>query len=130
MKRDFYKGTWQRSRAFSPLVTTQGGKMLWIAGHGAPKDSDGKSLAGDFAAQTHQAFKNIEETMAQAGGSLKDIVYMTVFIIDSRYGTEFVNIRSEYFENEEYPASALITCNGFAMPEMMVEICPIAVVEE
>ena len=46
--------------------------MLWVAGHGAYRDADGNSLAGDFAAQTHESFRLMGETMARAGASLQD----------------------------------------------------------
>ena len=34
MNKTFYPGSWQQQRAFSPLVETRGGRMLWVAGHG------------------------------------------------------------------------------------------------
>jgi len=129
MARRYVEGTWQKARAFSPAVITQGGTVIWVAGHGATHGDDGKSLAGDFDAQVHQSFKNLARTLAEAGGSLTDIVTMTVFIIDARHGDRFVELRKQYFPNG-FPASALITCAGFAKPEMMVEIQPIAVVGE
>ncbi len=129
MTRRYVEGTWQKNRAFSPAVITQGGTVIWVAGHGATHDDSGKSLAGDFEAQVHQSFKNLSRTLEQAGGTLQDIVTMTVFIIDSRHGDRFVELRKQYFPNG-FPASALITCAGFAKPEMMVEIQPIAVIGE
>ena len=87
MKKSFVRGTWQKSRAFSPAVITEGGKVIWIAGHTGQKDSDGNSFAGDFDAQMRQTFKNIEATLKEAGASVKDIVTMTVFLADSRYTT-------------------------------------------
>ena len=127
MSRRYVEGTWQKNRAFSPAVITSGGRVIWVAGHGATNDDSGKSLAGDFDTQVHQSFKNLSRTLEQAGGTLQDIVTMTVFIIDSRYGDRFIEIRKRYFPNG-FPASALITCAGFARPEMMVEIQPIAVI--
>ena len=56
MERSYIEGTWQKNRAFSPAVITRGGRMVWVAGHGAPVDDNGKSLAGDFDAQVHQSF--------------------------------------------------------------------------
>jgi len=129
MDRLYHKGTWQETRAFSPAVVTTGGKTVWIAGHGAPHDSDGNSLAGDFEAQTRASFRLIEATLERAGAKLQDMVTMTVFIIDSRYGNLFTEIRGEYFP-DGFPASAMITCAGFAQPEMMVEIQGIAVIDE
>lgn len=129
MERSYIEGTWQKNRAFSPAVVTSGGRTVWVAGHGAPIDDDGNSLAGDFEAQVHQSFKLMSETLARAGARLQDLVTMTVFIIDSRYGDTFTELRKEYFP-DGFPASALITVAGFARPEMMVEIQGIAVIDE
>ena len=92
MEKVYFPGTWQQQRAFSPLVTTRGGRMLWVAGHGGLHGSD-QPLEGDFDGQARQAFKNLAATLAQAGGTLSDIVTMTVFIIDARYGDRFIEIR-------------------------------------
>lgn len=129
MERSYIEGTWQRNRAFSPAVITSGGRMVWVAGHGAPIDDDGNSLAGDFEAQVHQSFKLMAATMERAGARLQDLVTMTVFIIDSRYGDHFTELRKDYFP-DGFPASAMITVSGFARPEMMVEIQGIAVVDD
>lgn len=129
VEREHYSGTWQRDRSFSPAVTTKGGTMVWVAGHGAPIDDKGNSLAGDFAAQTRQCFKNMQVTLERTGATLADLVTMTVFITDSRFGDEFVQIRNEFFVQDKWPASAMITCDGLAKPAMMVEIQGIAVVD-
>lgn len=129
MERRYIGGTWQKNRAFSPAVITSGGRMVWAAGHGAPVDDDGKPLAGDFDAQVRQSFKLLERTLEQAGARLQDMVTMTVFIIDTRFGDRFVELRKDYFP-EGFPASALITVAGFAHPDMMVEIQGIAVTPE
>lgn len=128
MKKTIVRGTWQQSRAFSPAIVTEGGKIVWIAGHTGQKDNDGKSLAGDFEAQTRQTFRNIEATLEEAGASLKDIVTMTVFLTDPRNTTRMTEIRTEIF-GSDFPASAAITVTGFADPNMLIEIQGIAVVE-
>ena len=127
MKKSFVRGTWQKSRAFSPAVITEGGKVIWIAGHTGLKDETGKSLAGDFDAQMRQTFKNIDATLQEADASLKDIVTMTVFLADSRYTTRMTEIRTKIF-GQDFPASAAITVTGFADPSMLIEIQGIAVV--
>ena len=129
MAREYFKGAWQERRAFSPCVKTRGGAVVWAAGHGATVDADGNSLAGDFAAQTRESFRLLEETLGRAGARLRDMVTMTVFIGDARHGDAFTEIRKKYFA-DGFPASALITCAGFAHPDMMVEIQGVAVVDE
>ena len=76
MSRSYVEGTWQRkNRAFSPAVITEGaGRTVWAAGHGAPVDEKGNSLAGDFTAQTRQSFANLAETLREAGATLADLV--------------------------------------------------------
>ena len=130
MKRRFIHGTWQKNRSFSPAVVTEGAdqKTIWLAGYGAPRTPEGESLAGDFEAQTRQSFANMRARLEACGAALSDIVQMTVFIIDARYGDRFVELRKEYFPDGAYPASALITVAGFAQPDMMVEIQAVAVV--
>jgi 2-iminobutanoate/2-iminopropanoate deaminase len=127
MEKTFVRGTWQGKRAFSPAVITQGaGRMVFIAGHTGQADDNGKSLAGDFDAQFRQTFRNIEKTLAQAGASLRDMVTMTVFLSDARHTTRMTELRAELF-GSDFPASAAITVQGFAQPEMMIEVQGIAV---
>lgn len=127
MSREVLKGTWQEQRSFSPAVVTNGGRIVWLAGQGAVQDDQGKSLVGDFDGQTRQAFSLIARTLERVGGKLDDIVTMTVFIADTRFGDRFTQIRKEQFKSG-YPASALLTVSGFARPEMLVEIQAVAVV--
>ncbi len=130
MEKEFFAGTWQKNRAFSPVVSTTGGRTVWVAGHGAPHDADGNSLAGNFDAQVHESFRLMEASMARAGAKLADLVTMTVFISDARHGNRFVELRAGYFPDGNFPASAMLTVAGFAQPEMMVEIQGVAVVAE
>lgn len=127
MQKNYIAGTWEKSRAFSPAVVVSGGKTIFVAGHAGQVDDAGKSLAGDFEAQTRQTFRNLEKTLKDAGAALKDLVSMTVFITDSRYGKQFTDIRLEIFK-ENFPASALITCDGLARPDMLVEVQGIAMI--
>jgi enamine deaminase RidA (YjgF/YER057c/UK114 family) len=127
MQKSFVRGTWQQKRAFSPVVITEGsGRILWIAGHTGQVDDNGKSLAGDFDAQFRQTFRNIEKTLAEAGAKLSDMVTMTVFLSDARYTTRMTELRGELF-GKDFPASAAITVQGFAQPEMMIEVQGVAV---
>ncbi len=97
MNRTYLSAPYQRSRAYSPAVITEGGRIVWLAGHLAPEDEHGKSLAGDFDAQVRCVFAKLAKTLAEAGGSLNDIVTMTVFITEVRFNTRFVELRKEFF---------------------------------
>jgi enamine deaminase RidA (YjgF/YER057c/UK114 family) len=117
-----------QERAYSPAVITEGGRIVWLAGMGGSRTADGKPIV-EFAEQARQAFRNIEATVKRAGGTLQDLVTMTVFIRNQSDGDEFVKIRAEVFKND-FPASALITAKDFANPDILVEIQSIAVIGE
>lgn len=122
------KTPFQLSRAFSPGVVTEGGKTVWVAGQTATRDNDGRDIANNFEAQVRQVFFQIDQIMKRAGGSLANIVAMTVFIKESRYGDRFVEMRKEMFQNGNYPGSALITVTNFARPGIEIEIQSVGVI--
>lgn len=129
MGREYFKGDREEQRSYSRAVKVKGGTTVYLAGIGAPTDAQGNSLAGNFTAQVQQVFGRLKEAMALVGGTLDDIVTMTVFITDPRYGDEFVAIRKQYF-TRGFPGSALITVHSLARPEMLVEVQAIAVLDE
>lgn len=125
-KRNFVKRDHAQGRAYSPAVITEGGRIIWLAGQTAGIDGSGRSLAGDFEGQVREIFALLGKTLEQAGGTLADMVTMTVFITDARNGTRLTEMRREIF-GDDFPASALITITALARPELLVEIQGIAV---
>jgi 2-iminobutanoate/2-iminopropanoate deaminase len=122
------KSDMQKARAFSPAVITAGGKTVYLAGQTTLMDENGANIAGNFDAQARTIFKLLDKTLQRAGGSLKNMVTMTVFITDVRNGDRLVEIRKEMFPDGNFPASALITVSGLARPGMLIEIQGIAVI--
>ena len=118
----------QKSRSFSPAVITEGGKTVWLAGQTTLTDLDGKDISGKFEEQTRTIFALLQRTLERAGGSLANMVTMTVFINDARNGDRFVQLRREYFPDGRFPCSALLTISSFARPGCMIEIQGVAVI--
>src|SRR5918993_918964 len=59
-----------------------GSRMVFIAGQVA-RDADGGAIgAGDLAAQTDQAFRNVATAVEAAGGSFADIAKLNVYVVD------------------------------------------------
>jgi enamine deaminase RidA (YjgF/YER057c/UK114 family) len=126
-RRRYIKRPTAQARAYSQAVITEGGRIVWLAGQVAAEASSGNSLAGDFDGQVREVFARLNRTLEEAGGSLADMVTMTVFITDARYGDRFTELRKETF-GDNFPASALITVAGLARPEMLVEVQGIAMI--
>jgi 2-iminobutanoate/2-iminopropanoate deaminase len=122
------KTPFQLSRAFSPGVITSGGMTVWVAGQTATQDSQGNNIANNFEAQVKQVFAQVDGVLKRAGGSLDNVVAMTVFIKESRYGDKFVEMRKDFFKNGNYPGSALITVTNFARPGIEIEIQAVGVI--
>jgi enamine deaminase RidA (YjgF/YER057c/UK114 family) len=122
------KTEFQKSRAFSPAVITQGGQTVWLAGQTATRDAEGRDISGNFEAQVTRIFELIDATLRKVGGSLANLVTMTVFINDPRHGDRFVEMRGGFFPDGNFPASALITVSHFARPGMLIEIQGVAVI--
>ena len=122
------KTPFQLSRAFSPGVVTSGGITVWVAGQTATQDNQGANIANNFEAQVKQVFSQVDAILKRAGGSLDNVVAMTVFIKESRYGDRFVEMRKDFFKNGNYPGSALITVTNFARPGIEIEIQAVGVI--
>ena len=73
-------------------------------------------------------FSLLDKTLKSCGGSLANMVTMTVFINDVRLGDKFVEMRAGFFPGGNFPASALITVSNFARPGMLIEIQGVAVI--
>ena len=123
----YVKGERPQQRGYSLAVITEGGKTVWLGGQIATVDDAGKSLAGDFDGQVRQIFKLINATLEKAGGNLKNMVQMTVFITDVRNGDRLTEIRREIF-GDNFPGSALITVTALADPNAKIEIQGYAVI--
>lgn len=67
-------------------------------------------VAGDFAAEAHQVFKNLAAVCEAAGGSLKDIVKLNIYLTDLANFPVVNEVMSQYFQ-APYPARAAIGIN-------------------
>ncbi|MBV9554160.1 MAG: RidA family protein, partial [Alphaproteobacteria bacterium] len=79
-RRQYIKRQTAQARAYSQAVITEGGRIVWLAGQVGAADDFGNSLAGYFDGQVREVFARLSQTLRDAGGSLADMVTMTVFI--------------------------------------------------
>ena len=127
MKRTQFASDYQKSRSYAPAVVTEGGRIAWLAGLLAPEDENGNSLAGEFDAQVRCVFRKMERQLEEVGGNIDHVVTMTGFITEVRYNLNFVEVRKEFFKEDCYPASTLVTVQALNRPEALVEVTATAV---
>ncbi|MCW3062924.1 MAG: reactive intermediate/imine deaminase [Solirubrobacterales bacterium] len=90
-------------------------------------DADGNLVGeGDVGAQTARALANIDALVRAAGGTRRDVVKLTAYLVDMSGRAEFAAARREWVR-EPHPASTLVEVSALAAPGVLVEIDAIAV---
>ena len=121
-------GTFSGKVAFSNGVKVTGGEMLFVSGQLA-KDENSKLVGkGDIKAQTRQVLENIKKVLDQAGATFSDIVRVTVFIKDMNMFRDIHDVRLQYFDESNLPASTMVEVTGFVDEDALIEIDAIAVI--
>lgn len=101
------------------------GNFLFISGQ-ISEDSKGEIVGkGNFEKQARQVFENLRAAVNAEGGSLEDIVKITVYLTDMNNLAKFREIRSEYFKRD-YPASTLIEVKNLTSKKLLIEVDAIA----
>lgn len=99
------------------------GKMLFISGQ-IPFDVNGNLAGDDIVSQTHQAIKNIESIVSEAGGKLSDVVKTTVLMQDMNDFAKMNEVYDSYFGATK-PARAAFQVSRLPK-DVLVEIEAIA----
>jgi 2-iminobutanoate/2-iminopropanoate deaminase len=116
---------------FSQIVVATGKKMVFVSGQTAWDER--KNIVGrdSVLEQARQAFRNLEKAMEAAGGTLKDIVALRIYVVDyqAESGTAVGTVLREVFSTENPPASTWIGVAALADPEFLIEIEATAVLD-
>lgn len=102
------------------------GDTLYISGQVARPFEGGKGLVGtDEYEQTRQIFSRIERILKAAGGTMANLVKMTIYMVDITKNTEVWRARREFFTGD-FPTSTLVEVRSLAGAETLVEIETVA----
>lgn len=82
------------------------GNTVYMSGQ-IPLDPKTMELVEGFEAQTVQVFENLKAVAEAAGGSLKDIVKLNIFLTDLGHFAMVNDVMGRYFA-QPYPARAAI----------------------
>ena len=116
--------------AFSQVVAASGRRTIYTAGQVSIDERGALVGAGDLAAQTAQAMRNVGLALSAAGASYADIVKITTYVVNYKpeHRTIIGKARAPFFANGTPPASTLVGVAALALSEWLVEIEAIAVV--
>jgi len=109
-------------------VVTEGGKTVWMRGQCPQNLDDGVNIkSNDPAEQTHKVMQNIKQLIEEAGGSMKHLVKIVIYITDINNREVIYNVIGEYIKGV-YPVSTGLVVNRLARKEWLVEIDATAVI--
>ncbi len=104
------------------------GNTLYIAGQVA-QNVEGQLVGrGDFETQIRQAYTNLKSILEEVGGGLQNIVKMTTYLTHYNYIETYRAVRNEFFP-EPCPPNTLLIIESLALPDYMVEVEAIAVLD-
>jgi enamine deaminase RidA (YjgF/YER057c/UK114 family) len=115
--------------AFSQAVVASGTRTIYVSGQVSINENGALIGAGDLAAQTTQAMRNIG-LVAAAGASFADVVKITTYVVNyaPEQGAVISKARAPFFAGDDPPASTLLGVSALALPDWLIEIEAVAVV--
>ncbi len=114
-----------QTRGYSHAIKV--GNIIYVSGQ-VGMGEDNEVAAGGFEAQAKQALENLKRVLEASGASFKDVVKLNTYVTTMEFMPVYRELRRSYF-GDYYPASTLIQVAGLALPEFLIEIEAVAVVE-
>ena len=115
---------------FCQAVVEPAGRRVHLSGQvGWTPDREVVGL-DDAEKQTEYALDNIERVLSELGGSLKDVVAITMYYSRDEDLDVIQGVRARRFEASTAPASTGIKCAGFVDAQLLVELTATAVIPE
>jgi enamine deaminase RidA (YjgF/YER057c/UK114 family) len=119
-----------KSANYSQVVSASAGRVVFVAGQVA-LDAEGELVGkGDLGAQARQAYRNVATALNAAGADVTDVTKITTFVVeyDPDLRESIGQARREAF-GDHLPASTLVGVQALALPEYLIEVEAIAVLD-
>ena len=122
-------GLWTaKGGTFCQGVVQHPGQVVHVTGQVAWDAQDRLIGAGDTAAQMEQCIQNIKTVLAEIGGTLDDVVALTIYFLDQSQRPAIQAVRERHFFGGRRPAGTLVMVAGLVEPDLLIELVPTAVV--
>jgi len=100
-------------------------RLLFISGQVA-LDKEGNLVGkGDITIQTQQVMENLKATLEAAGCTFKDVIRISIFLVNLDDRPKFHDVRKRYF-GHSVPASTLLVVKSLANTDFLVEVEAVA----
>ena len=110
------------------VCSNNGTKTIYISGQVGYADG---GVPESFAEQAVVAHRNLIAELASAGASANDVVKLNTYVVglDKERSKAVSKAKGQYFDQQDQPASTLVGVSALVMPELLVEVEAIAVME-
>ncbi|HWW47315.1 MAG TPA: RidA family protein [Xanthobacteraceae bacterium] len=115
---------WPEKWTFSPAVRV--GNLIFLSGTTATDDKGQIVGPGDIVEQTRWIFKKFERVLERAGGSLRNIIETTDYVLCLEEYKKTASLRREFFQGPPWPAATGVVVKGLVRPGALIEIKGIA----
>ena len=113
--------------SYSLVTVAQPGRVVFIAGQTASDPQGNVVGVGDVRAQTRYIIEKIQRAVEAVGGTISDVVALSVFTTDVRYHRDINETRREVL-GSNFPTSTMVQVVALARPELLLEINAVAVI--
>lgn len=115
--------------AFSQVVVVERpDKTVYVGGQNA-LSADGEIVGDSLREQTSQALRNVQTALAAAGASMRDVVRLTINVVDGHDIREGFAAFQELDEQPDPPPTiSVLVVSGLANPRFLIEIDAVAVI--
>jgi enamine deaminase RidA (YjgF/YER057c/UK114 family) len=118
--------------AYSHVARVKASELVFIAGQLAVNAAGEMVGKGDFAAQMHQVFDNLERALRAEGLSFANVLKFTTFLVHSQDIERFMAVRKELFAKlypgGQYPPNTLLMIDRLVGEQFLIEVEGIAAV--
>jgi enamine deaminase RidA (YjgF/YER057c/UK114 family) len=106
------------------------GNRVWISGQTA-RGADGVTVGvGNAKAQAEKVYDNLRVAVGAVGGTLANIVKVTIFLNSEDSLTAAREAQNECWEVAELPACSMVFVKALAHPDFLIEIEAEAVLDD
>lgn len=110
---------------FEPVIgfsrAYRAGRQVFVSGTAPVADDGGVFAPGDMAAQARRCFDIALGALAEAGGSVLDVVRTRVYLVDGSRWEEAAGVHGEVFA-EVRPAGTFVVVAALLDPGWLVEV--------
>lgn len=112
---------------YTHVVEVTGGKTIYIAGQVSLDKSGNLVGRGDLTAQAHQVFANLKSALEAVGANFSNVVKLNYYVLDMSQVQTVREIRNQYLDPKNPPASTAVEVSRLAREEFLIEIEAVAV---